>query len=133
MGQRHLGCRPAGRSGPATVTARACVARGSPRHLTFGSRCDENVGSAAISATTAAAPKARMHPDPEIEKLRVEVDKLGKQFKYASTRGFGFVTVVGGDERAAGQVTVKNMQSGEQTVVARDQAATWLAAKIVEP
>ena len=62
-----------------------------------------------------------------------EVDKLGKQFKYASARGFGFVTVVGGDERAAGQVTVKNMQNGEQAVVARDQAATWLAAKIAEP
>jgi histidyl-tRNA synthetase len=61
-----------------------------------------------------------------------EVDKLGKQFKYASARGLGFVTVVGGDERAAGQVTVKNMQSGEQTVVARDQAARWLAAKIAE-
>ncbi len=61
-----------------------------------------------------------------------EVDKLGKQFKYASARGFGFVTVVGGDERAAGQVTVKNMQRGEQTVVARDQAAPWLATKISE-
>ena len=39
------------------------------------------------------------------------------------------MTVVGGDERAAGQVTIKNMQSGEQTVVARDQAATWLAER----
>ncbi len=59
-----------------------------------------------------------------------EADKLGKQFKYASARGLRFVTVVGGDERAAGQVTVKNMQTGEQTVVARDQAAAWLSARI---
>ncbi len=62
--------------------------------------------------------------------IRVEVypeaDKLGKQFKYAAARGYRFVTVVGGDERAAAQVTVKNMQSAEQTVVARDQAAAWL-------
>ena len=69
--------------------------------------------------------------------LRVEVypeaDKLGKQFKYASARGLRFVTVVGGDERAAGQVTVKNMQNGEQTVVARDQAAAWLSAQIAPP
>ncbi len=68
--------------------------------------------------------------------LRVEVypeaDKLGKQFKYAAARTLRFVTVVGGDERAAGQVTVKNMQSGEQTVVARDQAATWLAERTVK-
>ena len=66
--------------------------------------------------------------------VRVEVypeaDKLGKQFKYASARGLRFVTVVGGDERAAGQVTVKNMENGEQTVVARDQAAAWLSAQI---
>ncbi len=46
--------------------------------------------------------------------IRVEVypeaDKLGKQFKYAAARTLRFVTVVGGDERAAGQVTVKNMR-----------------------
>jgi histidyl-tRNA synthetase len=63
--------------------------------------------------------------------IRVEVypeaDKLGKQFKYASARAYRFVTVVGGDERAVGQVTIKNMESGEQTVCARHQAASWLA------
>ena len=36
--------------------------------------------------------------------LRVDVypepDKLGKQFKYAASRGVKFVTVMGGDERA---------------------------------
>jgi histidyl-tRNA synthetase len=66
--------------------------------------------------------------------VRVEVypeaDKLGKQFKYASARGLRFVTVVGGDERAAGQVTVKNMENGAQAVVARDQAAAWLSAQV---
>jgi histidyl-tRNA synthetase len=69
--------------------------------------------------------------------LRVEIypeaDKLGKQFKYAAARGHRFVTVVGSDERAAGQVTVKNMQNGEQTVVARAQAASWLAERIPNP
>jgi histidyl-tRNA synthetase len=55
-----------------------------------------------------------------------ELDKLGKQFKYASTRGIPFVTVVGADERAAGQVTIKNMVSGEQTTVPREDAANWL-------
>jgi len=69
--------------------------------------------------------------------IRVEVypetDKLGKQFKYASARTLRFVTVVGGDERAAGQVTVKDMQSGDQTVVARDQAAAWLSERTLNP
>jgi histidyl-tRNA synthetase len=66
--------------------------------------------------------------------LRVDVypepDKLGKQFKYASTRAIHFVTVVGGDERAAGTVTVKNLKSGEQTVVPRKSLAAWLTASL---
>jgi hypothetical protein len=62
--------------------------------------------------------------------LRVEVypeaDKLGNS---ATPRPADrFITVVG-DERAAGQVTVKNMQNGEQTIVVRDQAASWLAER----
>jgi histidyl-tRNA synthetase len=56
--------------------------------------------------------------------LRVDVypeaDKLGKQFKYASTRGVPFVTIVGDDERAQGIVSVKDLRTGEQQVVARD-------------
>ena len=48
-----------------------------------------------------------------------EVDKLGKQFKYAASRGVRFVTVVGADERARGEVTLKNMVSGEQVSVSR--------------
>ena len=48
-----------------------------------------------------------------------EPDKLGKQFKYAAARGVRFVTVVGGDERARGEVTIKNMETGEQAPVPR--------------
>ncbi len=55
-----------------------------------------------------------------------EVDKLGKQFKYASTRGIGLVTIVGSDERAAGQVTVKDMQTGTQSPMPRAQLAAML-------
>jgi histidyl-tRNA synthetase len=63
--------------------------------------------------------------------VRVEVypepDRLGRQFKYASVRGIGLVTVTGGDERARGEVTVKNMTSGEQTSVPRTAIAEWIA------
>ena len=50
-------------------------------------------------------------------------DKLGKQFKYAAARGIRFVTVLGTDERAAGQVTIKNLENSEQAAVARDEAS----------
>jgi len=59
--------------------------------------------------------------------LRVEVypeaDKLGKQFKYASARNAAHVAILGADERARGEVTIKNMRTGDQTSVARDYAA----------
>jgi histidyl-tRNA synthetase len=73
----------------------------------------------------------RLAADLRAAALRVEVypeaDKIGKQFKYASARGIPFVTVVGGDERAAGTVTLKNLQTGEQTVVPRPDVAARLA------
>src|SRR6266576_3133936 len=55
--------------------------------------------------------------------LRVDVypeaDKMGKQFKYASARGIPLVVIIGDDERARGEVAIKNMQSGEQQSVKR--------------
>jgi histidyl-tRNA synthetase len=62
-----------------------------------------------------------------------EPDKLGKQFKYASSRGIRFVAVVGTDERAAGQVTVKNMETGEQVSVPRTELGAWLTTRTGEP
>ena len=50
-----------------------------------------------------------------------EADKLGKQFKYAAARGFPFVIVMGDDEAARGEVTVKDMKSGEQRSVGRQE------------
>ena len=59
--------------------------------------------------------------------LRVDVypdaDKMGKQFKYASSRGIPFVAIIGDDERARGEVAIKDMQSGEQRSVQREDAA----------
>lgn len=57
--------------------------------------------------------------------LRVDVypdaDKLGKQFKYASSRGIPLVTVVGAEERERGEVSLKDMISGQQKTLPRDQ------------
>jgi histidyl-tRNA synthetase len=66
--------------------------------------------------------------------LRVDVypepDKLGKQFKYAASRGVKIVTIEGGDERARGVVTVKNMTTSEQEVVERVAVADHLRARL---
>ena len=62
--------------------------------------------------------------------LRVDVypeaDKLGKQFKYASARGVPFVLVAGPDERARGEVALKDMRSGEQRALSRAVVAATL-------
>ncbi len=64
--------------------------------------------------------------------LRVEVypdaDKLGKQFKYAASTGVPLVVVEGDDERAAGELTVKDLRNGEQQRVPRTAAAPRLRA-----
>jgi histidyl-tRNA synthetase len=61
------------------------------------------------------------------EGLRVDLypepEKLGKQFKYASARRIPFVIISGDDERARGEVALKDMQSGEQRTVRRESLA----------
>jgi histidyl-tRNA synthetase len=65
--------------------------------------------------------------------LRVDVypdaDKLGKQLKYASARGFHFVAVIGDDERGRAEVTLKDMKTGGQETVARAHAAAILSER----
>jgi histidyl-tRNA synthetase len=67
------------------------------------------------------------------EQLRVDVypdaDKLGKQFKYASSRNVPLVTIVGDDERAQGMVSVKDLRSGDQQKVARADIAQHIRAR----
>jgi histidyl-tRNA synthetase len=58
--------------------------------------------------------------------LYPEADKVGKQFKYASSRNIPFVAVIGDDERARGEVAIKDMRSGEQHTVKRLDAAAEL-------
>src|SRR5438105_3958559 len=53
-----------------------------------------------------------------------EADKLAKQFKYASSRDIPFVAIVGDDESARGEVAIKDLRSGEQVSVKRDDLAS---------
>jgi len=63
--------------------------------------------------------------------LRVDVypeaDKLARQFKYAASRSVPFVALVGDEERARGEVAIKDMRSGDQRAVARAEAAAFIA------
>ena len=78
----------------------------------------------------------RLAADLRSNGLRVEVypepEKLGKQFKYASARRIRFVTVVGGDERASGQVTIKDMEQGKQSAASRAEVARALKTLLNE-
>ena len=64
------------------------------------------------------------------EGLRVlvypEADKLGKQFKYADSINIPFVCVLGESEIAENKVTLKNMKSGEQETVSREEVSDKL-------
>ena len=60
--------------------------------------------------------------------LYPEADKIGKQFKYASARGIPFVAVLGDDELARGEVALKDLRSGEQRTVKREDVPQTIRA-----
>jgi histidyl-tRNA synthetase len=62
--------------------------------------------------------------------LYPEADKLGKQFKYASSVGVPFVAVIGEEEQAKGVVAIKDMRSGEQRAVARGMVVEELVTHV---
>ncbi len=62
--------------------------------------------------------------------LYPETDKLGKQFKYASSLGVPFVAVPGEEERAKGQVALKDMRTGEQRAIAPARSSQKSFAKV---
>jgi len=62
--------------------------------------------------------------------LNVEVwyepDRLKKQLAYADRLKIPFVLIIGPDERAAGQVTVKSLATGEQKTIPKEQVIAFL-------
>ncbi|MBA2340318.1 MAG: histidine--tRNA ligase [Pyrinomonadaceae bacterium] len=82
-------------------------------------------------ATTDALALAR---ELRAADLRVEfypeADKVKNQFKYASTRGVRFVAIIGPDEKARGEVAIKDMQTGEQQNVRRETTGATLNERL---
>jgi len=50
--------------------------------------------------------------------------RLSKQFKYANRQGIPMVVIMGPDEAEAGNVTIKNMRTGDQSTVALEDLAS---------
>ena len=65
----------------------------------------------------------------EHEKFLFYTDTL-QPVPYAGARGVRAVTVVGGDERARGQVSIKDMKTGQQSTLGRDGIAAALQVLI---
>jgi histidyl-tRNA synthetase len=59
-----------------------------------------------------------------------EADKIGKQFKYASSRNVPFVALVGDDERARGEVAIKDLRSGDQKSIPRSDVGAFVKQRI---
>ena len=62
-----------------------------------------------------------------------EVVKLQKQLKYADRIGVRYVIIAGPDERAAGQVTVKDLSSRSQETVDRAKIVEVMREKLAQP
>jgi histidyl-tRNA synthetase len=50
--------------------------------------------------------------------------------KYAGGRGVPVLAILGGDERATGEVTVRDLQTREQERAPRATAASWIAKRV---
>ncbi len=57
-------------------------------------------------------------------------DKLKKQMSYAANRGFPFVLIIGPDEARDGNVTLKNMDTGEQESISRSVLVETIKSKL---
>jgi len=62
----------------------------------------------ALQMVRKAGINAEIYPEPV---------KMKKQMKYANSRKIPYVAVVGDNEMQAGEVALKNMQTGEQANV----------------
>jgi len=65
---------------------------------------------------------AVVYPDSKV--------KLERQLKYADKKQFGWVVIIGPDEAKAGEVLLKNMESGEEEKIAREKIASVLTERL---
>jgi histidyl-tRNA synthetase len=85
--------------------------------------------SGQIAASLALATQLR-RAGVRCETYLEEGRDLGRQLRYAGRRGIPFATVVGPDEAGSGVVTLRDMRSGEQATVARDDIASEVLRRV---
>lgn len=95
------------------------IAESTPADVMVTIWSEETVGESLKLAAELRSAGLRVNVYPE-------ADKLGKQMKYADSIKVPFVCVLGESELAERKVTVKNMQSGEQTSVTRTEVVKYL-------
>ncbi len=61
--------------------------------------------------------------------LALDADGLGKQLKYAAAKSIPYAIIIGPDEAAAQKATLRDLSSGEQTVVAESEIAEAIKLK----
>jgi histidyl-tRNA synthetase len=62
--------------------------------------------------------------------LALDADGLGKQLKYAAAKSIPFAVIIGPDEAAAQKATLRDLASGEQTVIAESELADAVKLKV---
>ncbi|MGB5049114.1 MAG: histidine--tRNA ligase [Caldilineaceae bacterium] len=62
--------------------------------------------------------------------LYPDLDRYGRQFKYADERNIPFALLLGPEEVGRGVVGVKDLRSGEQVAVENETIGAWLSARI---
>ena len=70
-----------------------------------------------VAAVRSAGIRAELFPDSA---------KMKKQMSYANAKHIPFVVLAGESEMAEGKVTLKNMETGEQTLVTKDELIAQL-------
>lgn len=61
--------------------------------------------------------------------LALDTDGLGKQLKYAAAKAIPFAVILGPDEVAAQKATLRDLASGEQTLIAQSELGGAIKAK----
>ena len=61
--------------------------------------------------------------------LALDAAGLGKQLKYAAAKSIPFAVIVGPDEAAARKATLRDLSSGEQTLILQDELAGAVKSK----
>jgi histidyl-tRNA synthetase len=75
----------------------------------------------AALARTSARVAARLRSDGVKTELYPDVAKLDRQMKYANGQAIPIAVIIGPDEAAQGQATVRDLRTGQQQVAPQDQ------------